>query len=85
MNAPRHKLYKDAETLFVEQGMTCAAIAEQLSMTEATLSRWRRQMNWDELRAAALAAPSTIRKILTAELQHIAGGGQPRVDADALS
>lgn len=35
--------------------------------------------------AAALAAPSTIRKILTAELQHIAGGGQPRVDADALS
>lgn len=85
MNAPRHKLYKDAETLFVEQGMTCAAIAEQLSMTEATLSRWRRQMNWDELRAAALAAPSTIRKILTAELQHIAGGGSPRVDADALS
>lgn len=85
MTAPKHKLYKDAETLFVEQGMTCSAIAEHLSITEATLSKWRRQMNWDELRAAALSAPEAIRKILTAELQHIASGGSPNVDADALS
>ncbi len=85
MATPKHKLYKDAETLFVEQGMTCAAIAEQLSITEATLSKWRNTMKWDTLREAALAAPGTIRKILTCELQHIAAGGAPRVDADALS
>lgn len=85
MNEPRHKLYKDAETLFVEHGMSCAAIAQQLSISEATLSKWRAGRKWDELRAAALAAPTTIRKILTEELQRIASGQPASVDADALS
>lgn len=42
----------------------------------------------DELgRAAGRGSRRTVdyTEILTAELQHIAGGGQPRVDADALS
>lgn len=85
MDAPKHRLYKDAEALFVENGLTCSAIAKQLKLTEAALSKWRRQMNWDGLRGAALAAPNKIRQILAAEVQHIAAGGAPRVDADALS
>ena len=85
MNTPKHRHYKDAETLFVENGMTCSAIAAQLKLTEATLSKWRQAMNWDELRAAAIAAPHKIRKILMEEVQHLAAGGEARVDADALS
>lgn len=42
-------------------------------------------MNWDELRAAAISAPHKIRRILMEEVQHLAAGGQARVDADALS
>ena len=65
MDTPKHRLYKDAEALFVENGLTCSAIAEQLKLTEATLSKWRRQMNWDGLRGAALAAPNKVAKALS--------------------
>ncbi|OAV64091.1 hypothetical protein Barb6XT_02934 [Bacteroidales bacterium Barb6XT] len=50
MPASKHKLYNDAYTPFVKQGMTCNAIASQLSISENTLSRWRVKMNWDKLR-----------------------------------
>ncbi|OAV65435.1 hypothetical protein Barb6_02866 [Bacteroidales bacterium Barb6] len=39
MPASKHKLYNDAYAPFVEQGMTCNAIASQLSISENTLSR----------------------------------------------
>lgn len=85
MKSPKHSLYKEAESLFIEQGMTCVAIAELLNLTEATLSKWRNMMGWDEKRMAYLSAPAIIRQILMAELQSIASGNKPRIDTDALS
>lgn len=85
MTRPKHKLYDAAYTLFVEQGLTCAAIAETLGLREATLSKWRALMEWDDDRRRILSAPDTIRRILLGELEHVASGGKPRIDTDALS
>lgn len=82
---PKHKLYDVAETLFVEQGMTCTAIAEDLSISEKSLGKWREQMKWDEQRQKHLSTPGAIRKILLEELEWVASGNSPRIDTDALS
>lgn len=82
---PKHKLYTAAYNCFVEQGMTCAGIADMLGIREATLSEWRRAMKWDEERKANLAAPGKIRKLLLDEAQWIAEGNKSRIDTDGLS
>jgi len=85
MDKPKHKLYDAAYTLFVEQGMTCAAIAETLALREATLSGWRVKMNWDNDRKRALAAPDKIRQLLLEDMERVANGEKPKTDPDALS
>ena len=85
MTTPKHKLYTAAHNCFVEQGMTCAGIAELLGIREATLSEWRRGMKWDEKRKASLAAPGKIRELLLDEMQWIAERNKARLDTDGLS
>lgn len=85
MVRPKHKQYETAEDMFVEQGMTCNAISEMLGMTEATLSKWRNTMSWDDARKLALSRPDKIKGILLAELQSISEGNKPKIDTDALS
>jgi transposase-like protein len=82
---PKHKLYGDCETLFIEQGLSCAAISEQLGITESTLSKWREQMEWDARREEYLLSPLKIRKTLTDELKWIMEGKDPRINSKALS
>lgn len=78
-----------AERMFVEDGMTCKAISEQLEVSEQTLSKWRKgkegEKSWDDKRAEMLASPHKIKEILLKELILVAGGGKSLVDADALA
>lgn len=78
-----------AERMFVEDGMTAKAIAEQLEVSEQTLSKWRKgkegEKSWDDKRAEMLASPHKIREILIRELMIVAGGEKSMVDADALA
>lgn len=74
-----------AEGMFIEQGMLCNAIAPLVKVTEATLSKWRKEGNWDTRRAEALASPHKIREILLKELQNVASGEKAQIDADALA
>ena len=57
-----------AEKMFVEDGMTAKAIAEQLDVSEQTLSKWRKgkdgEKSWDDKRAQMLASPHKIKEIL---------------------
>lgn len=82
---PKHKLYAVAESLFIEHGMSCTSISEQLELSEVTLSKWRNMMDWDKRRDEVLSSPDKIRQILRDELKSIAEGNKPKVDADALS
>jgi len=81
---PRHKLYNDAENMFVEQGFTCKAISEVLTISEITLSKWRSDYDWDRRREELLTSPHKIREILQREMALIAGGKKSAIDADAL-
>ncbi|MDT8346858.1 MAG: helix-turn-helix transcriptional regulator [Flavobacteriaceae bacterium] len=78
-----------AERMIVEDGMTAKAVADQLGVTEQTLSRWRQgkagEQSWDDKRAEYLAAPHKIKEILLRELKTIAEGGSSKIDADALA
>lgn len=78
-----------AERMFIEDGMTAKAIAEQLDLSEQTLSKWRKgkegEKSWDDKRAEMLASPHKIKEILLKELILVAGGGKSLVDADALA
>lgn len=82
---PRHKLYDDAFSMFVEYGMNCSTISEMTGITEPTLSKWRNDMNWDRMREETLARPDKIREILLKELKSIAEGNKAKIDTDALS
>lgn len=83
--APKHKLYPVAETLFIEQGMTCTAIAEKIGVTETTLSKWRNLMEWDAKRDKIQSTPAKIRELLLTEMKSVSEGNKAKIDADALS
>lgn len=74
-----------AERMFVEDGMTAKAIADQLDVSQQTLSKWRNEGRWEEKRAEMLASPHKIREILIKELKTVAEGGVSVIDADSLS
>ena len=78
-----------AERMFVEDGMTAKSIAEQLDVSEQTLSKWRKgkegEKTWDDKRAEMLASPHKIREILLKELILVSEGKPSKVDADALA
>jgi len=82
---PKHKNYIDAESLFVEAGLTCIAISDILNVSETTLSKWRNKYEWDKSREELLASPGKIREILLRELRSIADGNKPTINADSLS
>jgi len=85
MKEPKHKLYGVAETLFVEQGLTCNSIAEQLGVSANTLSKWRAAMEWDVKRNSLLSTPRKIRELLLKEMQQVAAGVPATINADSLS
>ncbi len=82
---PKHRLYSDAEHLFVEGGFTCIAISDTLRISETTLSKWRNNYTWDKKREELLASPGKIRELLLTELRNIADGNDPKINADSLS
>lgn len=78
-----------AERMFINDGMTCKQISADLDVSEQTLSRWRKgrkgEKDWDSRRAEVISAPHVIKEILLKELQLVAEGQKPNVDADALA
>ncbi len=80
----RDKLKATAEELFIEQGMTCKRIAELIGVTEATLSKWRNNEDWDMRRAENVSAPHKIKSILLSEMLKISEGKKSAVDSDKL-
>ncbi len=75
--------------MIVEDGMSGKDVANQLDVSEQTITAWRKgrpgEKSWDDKRAEMLAAPHKIREVLMKELKTIAEGGKSGIDADALA
>ncbi|WP_312310967.1 helix-turn-helix domain-containing protein [Empedobacter brevis] len=74
-----------AEKLFIEDGLTAKEISTMVGISEQTLSRWRKEGNWENKRNEFLAAPHKIKEVLMKELKGIASGEGSKIDADALA
>jgi transposase-like protein len=77
-----------AERLYINDGMTAKAIAEQLDITEQTMVRWKKgregEKTWDDRRAEVLSAPHKIKELVLQELLNRANGEKGTIDADAI-
>lgn len=78
-----------AERMYVEDGMTAKAISNLLSISEQTLSRWKKgigkdDLSWDEKRQKQLTAPHNIKKLINEELARLSQGAEPTLDMKAI-
>ena len=78
-----------AEDMFIRLGLTGREIAENLSVTEQTVSRWKKgregEPSWDERKNEAQLTPLRIKEILLKEAHKIAKGEESAIKADQLS
>lgn len=63
--AERKRKKEYAESLYVDLGMTQKAVAQKVEVTESTISAWRAEGNWDELRASkSISKANEYRRLL---------------------
>lgn len=77
-------LKEQAEQLFME-GMTGREIAEILSISEQTISKWRTEEDWDNHRKTLELTPVKLKQQLLDEAGRIVRGEKPTFNSDALS
>lgn len=77
------KLRQVAESMFVDNGMTARDIGRALSISEATLSRWRQEgdQTWDDKKRFIQITPSRLRELLLREAEKVAKGEASTVNA----
>ena len=74
-----------AEKLFIEDGLMLKEISVIVGFSVQTLSKWKKDGNWENKRNEFLAAPHKIKEVLMKELKSIASGENSTIDADALA
>lgn len=78
-----------AEDMYIRLGLTGREIAENLSVTEQTVSRWKKgrdgEKSWDDRKTEAQLTPLKIKELLLKEAEKIAKGEASNVKADQLS
>jgi len=74
-----------AEQMYIEQNMTAKAISETLHISEVSLSKWKKEGNWEQRRNELLSAPHKLRELLLNQLKNVAQGEELTINADALA
>lgn len=78
-----------AEDMYIRLGLTGREIAENLGVTEQTVSRWKKgrdgEKPWDDRKAEAQLTPVKIKELLMSEAYKIAKGEESTLQADRLS
>lgn len=57
-------LYEEARLLYVEQGLTLAAVGKSLSVSPTTLVAWKKDGDWEADRRASLVERGCLRDVL---------------------
>jgi len=73
---------KLAESMYIEQNMTAKAISEALSVSEVSLSKCKKEGNWEQRRNELLSAPHKLRELLLNQLKNVAQGEELTINAD---
>lgn len=81
---PYKKIKPLAEQQFVEFGKDGKEIAEYWGVSEATISKWRKELEWDRKREELFASPHKLKQVLFRELQNLAAGNDKSFDADGM-
>lgn len=78
-----------AEDMYIRLGMTGREIADSLSITEQTVSRWKKgrdgEKSWDDRKTESQLTPLKIKELLLKEAEKIAKGEESTIQADKLS
>lgn len=78
-----------AEDMYIRLGMTGREIADSLSVTEQTVSRWKKgrdgEKSWDDRKTESQLTPLKIKELLLKEAEKIAKGEESTIQADKLS
>lgn len=78
-----------AEDMYIRLGLTGREIAENLGVTEQTVSRWKKgregEKSWDDRRTESCLTPLKIKELLLKEAEKLARGEESTVKADQLS
>lgn len=78
-----------AEDMYIRLGLTGREIAENLGVTEQTVSRWKKgregEKPWDDRKREAQLTPLKIKELLLTEAEKIAKGEESSMQADKLS
>ena len=78
-----------AEDMYIRLGMTGREIADSLSVTEQTVSRWKKgrdgEKSWDDRKTESQLPPLKIKELLLKEAEKIAKGEESTIQADKLS
>lgn len=78
-----------AEDMYIRLSLTGREIAENLGVTEQTVSRWKKgregEKSWDDRKTQAQLTPLKIKELLLKEAEKLAKGEESNVKADQLS
>lgn len=78
-----------AEDMYIRLGLTGREIADSLSVTEQTVSRWKKgrdgEKSWDDRKTESQLTPLKIKERLLKEAEKIAKGEESTIQADKLS
>lgn len=78
-----------AEDMYIRLGLTGREIAENLGVTEQTVSRWKKgregEKSWDDRKTESCLTPLKIKEMLLKEAEKLAKGEESTVKADQLS
>lgn len=78
-----------AEDMYIRLTLTGREIAENLGVTEQTVSRWKKgregEKSWDDRKTESQLTPLKIKELLLKEAEKLAKGEESNVKADQLS
>ena len=71
--------------MYIHFGMNGRDLAELFQVTEQTISRWKKEGEWDKRKDEISVTPGRIKEVLIREANKIAKGEKSEIDADKLS
>lgn len=74
-----------AESLYLENNMDGREIASVLKVSEVTVSRWKKEDEWEDKKNFLKVSPTRLRIMMLKEAEKVMKGERCMINADAVS